>query len=55
MDHIKANPEYKNLLQRVLYQFDKEVDTAETLYALDKGIKQDDIDRSISVKTLFRK
>ncbi len=54
-DAIKANPEYKKLLQRVLYQFDKEVDTAETIYALDRGIKQEDIDRSnTSVKTLFR-
>lgn len=53
-DAINENPEYKKLLSRILYQFDKEIDTAETIYALDKGVKQDDIDRSISVKKLFK-
>ena len=51
---IKEHPEYKEIIKRILYQFDKEIDTAETIYALDKGINQEDIDRSISVKTLFR-
>ena len=53
-DAINKNPEYKKLISRILYQFDKEIDTAETIYALDREINQDDIDRSISVKKLFR-
>lgn len=53
-DVIKEHPEYKEIIKRILYQFDKEVDTAETIYALNKGIKQEDIDRNIHVKTLFR-
>lgn len=52
---INSDPRYKEMIKRILYQFDKEVDTAETIYAEEKGIKQEDIDRSISVKTLFRK
>jgi hypothetical protein len=54
MDAIKGNSEYRKLISRILYQFDKEIDTAETIYAQDKGIKQEDIDRSISVKELFK-
>lgn len=54
LDAISKNPEYKTLISRIIYQFDKEIDTAETIYTLDKGIKQEDIDRSISVKKLFR-
>ncbi len=54
LDAINKNPEYRKILSRILYQFDKEIDTAETIYALDKGIKQDDIDRNISVKKLFK-
>lgn len=53
-DVIKKHPEYKEIIKRIFYQFDKEVDTAETIYALNKGIKQEDIDRNIHVKTLFR-
>ena len=54
LDVINKHPEYKEVVKRILYQFDKEIDTAETIYALDRGIQQEDIDRSISVKTLFR-
>ena len=51
---IKAHPEYKEIIKRVFYQLDKVVDTAETIYALDNRIKQEDIDRNILVKTLFK-
>jgi len=51
---IKENPEYKKLISRILYQFDKEIDTQETIYALERKIKQEDIDRNISVKKLFK-
>lgn len=52
---IKKHPEYKEIVKRVFYQFDKEIDTAETVYALDNRIKQEDIDRkNILVKTLFK-
>ena len=54
LDAIKKNPDYKELIKRIIYQFNKEIDTAETIYALDRGINQDDIDRSISVKRLFK-
>ncbi len=54
LDAINKNPEYRKLVSRILYQFDKEIDTAETIYALERNIKQEDIDRSISVKKLFR-
>lgn len=54
LDVIKTHPEYKEIIKRVFYQLDKVIDTAETIYALEKGIKQEDIDRNIFVKTLFR-
>ncbi len=54
VDAIKKHPEYRKLISRILYQFDKEIDTAETIYAQDKGIKQEDIESSISVKELFK-
>lgn len=50
---IQTHPEYKELVSRVFSQIDKEIDTAETLYALNRGIPQEDIDRKILVKTLF--
>ena len=53
-DTIKTHPEYKETIKRIFYQFDKVIDTKETIYALDKGIKQEDIDRHMLVKTLFR-
>lgn len=54
LDAIKAEPNYKEILKRIFYQLDKVVDTAETVYALDHGIKQEDINRNIQVKTLFK-
>lgn len=54
LDVIKMHPEYKEIIKRIFYQFDKEIDTAETIYALDNKIKQEDIDRNILVKTLFK-
>ena len=54
LDVIKTHPKYKEIIRRIFYQLDKVVDTAETIYALDHGIKQEDIDRNILVKTLFR-
>ena len=51
---VKQNPEYRKLVSRILYQFDKEIDTAETIYAQERNIKQEDIDRNISVKELFK-
>ena len=53
-DAIKTHPEYKEIIKRIFYQLDKVIDTAETIYALDKGINQEDIDRHILVKTLFK-
>lgn len=50
---IKEHPEMKELIRRVFYQLDKEIDTAETIYALDHRIQQEDIDRNILIKTLF--
>ena len=54
LEVIKKNPKYKEIINRILYQFDKEIDTAETIYALDKKINQEDIDKNILIKTLFR-
>lgn len=54
VDAINKNPEYRKLISRILYQFDKEIDTAETIYAQEKRINQEDIDRNISVKELFK-
>ena len=54
LDAMKANPKQKETIKRIFYQLDKVIDTAETRYALDNGIKQEDIDRNILVKTLFR-
>ena len=54
LEAINNNTDYKKLVSKILYQFNKEIDTAETIYALDRGIKQDDIDRNISVKRLFK-
>ena len=53
-DAIKTHPEYKEIIKRIFYQLDKVIDTAETIYALDHRIKQEDIDRNIQVKTLFK-
>ena len=53
-DAIKTHPEYKPIVKRVFYQLDKVIDTAETRYALDHQMKQEDIDRNMLVKTLFR-
>lgn len=53
-DAIQAHPEYKEIVKRVFYQLDKVIDTAETRYALDNRMKQEDIDRNILVKTLFQ-
>ena len=54
LDVIKSHPEYKEIIKRIFSQLDKTIDTAETVYALDNGIKQESIDRNIPVKTLFR-
>ena len=53
-DVVQKHPECKKIISRILSQFDKEIDTAETIYALDKEIKQEDIDKSISIKKLFK-